>query len=212
MLSKRIFAVPLITPHGIHSGLMNSIKDDFIELLSQFHFSEPKIPYISNVTGTWIKTEQVKDPSYWWSHLRQTVKFDEGLYNLTSKTNQVFIEIGPGRDISNLMLRYVTPSSTNKLLYCNQPITLKKLDERSFLLKLAGQLWLRGLPVKWEALHSGAVRKKVSLPTYAFEKNIFPMWGSRLMQPITARANTFSKCFFINFHFNFTICYVSIQK
>jgi len=74
-LEKRTVAcTPLQTSHAFHSGMMNSILHPFTELVGKVKLYAPKIPFISNVTGTWISAEEATDPNYWAKHLRQTVR------------------------------------------------------------------------------------------------------------------------------------------
>jgi len=53
----------------------------------------PKIPYVSNVTGTWITAKEATDPSYG-LHLRSSVRFEQGLRELLKEPERV-LEVGP---------------------------------------------------------------------------------------------------------------------
>jgi acyl transferase domain-containing protein len=48
--------------------MMEPILRRFTELVGKVKLSPPKIPYISNVTGTWIKDGEAVDPAYWARH------------------------------------------------------------------------------------------------------------------------------------------------
>ncbi len=48
-----------------HSPLMEPILAAFIQHVQQICLHPPTIPYISNVTGTWIQTSEATDPHYW---------------------------------------------------------------------------------------------------------------------------------------------------
>ncbi len=68
----------LHTSHAFHSPMMEPILEAFGEQVKKVNFQPPKIPYISNVTGTWITTAQATDPNYWVQHLRSSVQFAKG--------------------------------------------------------------------------------------------------------------------------------------
>ncbi|HQH74142.1 MAG TPA: type I polyketide synthase, partial [bacterium] len=72
----------LVTSHAFHSAMMDPVLEPFAEAVSKISLQDPAIPYISNVTGTWITPAQARDSQYWASHLRQTVRFADGLQTL----------------------------------------------------------------------------------------------------------------------------------
>ncbi|NER83044.1 MAG: type I polyketide synthase, partial [Leptolyngbya sp. SIO1D8] len=72
----------LHTSHAFHSQMMASILEPFVKQFSRIRLNPPEIPFVSNVTGTWITPAEATDPSYWAMHLRQTVRFSEGMAEL----------------------------------------------------------------------------------------------------------------------------------
>jgi acyl transferase domain-containing protein len=78
---------PLHTSHAFHSKMMEPILDAFKEQVGQVRVSPPKIPFVSNLTGTWITSEEAMDPSYWAKHLRQTVRFSDCMQELLKEPN-----------------------------------------------------------------------------------------------------------------------------
>lgn len=72
----------LVTSHAFHSKMMEPIVSSFTELVKTFSLKPPKIPYLSNVTGTWITAAEATDPSYWTKHLCQAVRFADGVQEL----------------------------------------------------------------------------------------------------------------------------------
>src|SRR5262249_5783748 len=104
----------LHTSHAFHSAMMDPILDAFHDELEKINLNSPQIPYISNVTGDWITEEEATDPDYWLTHLRRTVRFNDGLDTLFEIGHQLFIEVGPGKALSTLALRH--PVKPAKLL------------------------------------------------------------------------------------------------
>ena len=58
-----------------HSSMLDPVLPEFLEVVREVELSPPQLPYLSNLTGTWITAEQATDPQYWVDHLRDTVRF-----------------------------------------------------------------------------------------------------------------------------------------
>jgi acyl transferase domain-containing protein/acyl carrier protein len=129
----------------------------------------PQIPYISNVTGSWITEEGATAPFYWATHLRQTVRLAEGLQELLKEPARVLLEIGPGRTLTTLAKRHSDKKSEQVVLS-----SLRHPQEAGsdveFLLKTLGQLWLAGVEVDWSGFYAHEKRHRLPLPTYPFER------------------------------------------
>ena len=82
--------------------MMDPILGAFEKRLRSIAFQPPRIPWLSNVSGTWIKAEEATDPAYWARHIRSTVRFSDCLAELLRKPEQIFIEVGPGNVLTSL--------------------------------------------------------------------------------------------------------------
>jgi acyl transferase domain-containing protein/NAD(P)-dependent dehydrogenase (short-subunit alcohol dehydrogenase family) len=130
---KRYFCVPVTVPYAIHSGLIKPILKRFEEKFKEFKLSAPNIPFISNLTGTWIKGEDAKDKTYWSKHLSSTVLFADGLRTLVDdKRDSIFIEIGPGRDLSMLVERFIEENKDKRIIDTIRPAYRKISDKDYF--------------------------------------------------------------------------------
>lgn len=162
----------LHTSHAFHSAMMDPILDAFRAEIKKIKFKAPQIPYISNVTGDWITEEEATNPDYWLTHLRRTVRFNDGLEALFKPNHQLFIEVGPGKGLSTLAQRH--PAKPSKLLSIASLRHVQEAQSDVFcLLRAVGQLWLRGVKVNWPQFHDPAQRRRVPLPTYPFERQRF---------------------------------------
>jgi acyl transferase domain-containing protein len=157
----------LHTSHAFHSEMMEPIMRSFTEQVRKLDLNRPRIPYISNVTGTWITGEEATKPDYWTTHLRQTVRFAEGIAELMKEPDGVFLEVGPGGALSTLVLQQ-RPNEQSAISSLNQ-VRGRGSDVQN-LLKALGRLWLAGVEVDWLAFYAGQRRQRLPLPTYPFER------------------------------------------
>lgn len=155
--------------HAAHSSMMDVILDPFIAKVRQIQLKAPQIPYVSNVTGTWIKAEEATDPAYWGQHLRQTVRFSDGLHTLLSDQQYALLEVGPGRTMSTLVRQH-PDKGPDRFIITSLRHTREVQSDVAFLLTALGKLWLAGISVDWERFNAHEVRRRVPLPTYPFER------------------------------------------
>ena len=154
---------------AIHSHMMEPILKTFEENLSRFALKKPHTPYISNLTGQWAAAEEVTQPAYWATHLRKTVRFADGIKELLKKPGSIFVEVGPGYDLSVLIRHHVDNKSEPFILNLVNHAR-SKTSEKQYLLSKIGRLWLSGVSVDWSEFYSGEKRYRISLPTYPFER------------------------------------------
>ena len=102
----------LHTSHAFHSFMMEPMGAELTKLISQYQLNPPQIPYLSNVTGEWITTEQATNPNYWTNHLCQTVRFSQNLEQVLANPQQILLEIGAGKTLKNS--GYKTSSETTR--------------------------------------------------------------------------------------------------
>lgn len=158
----------LHTSHAFHSPMMQPIVETFTQRVAQVKLEPPQIPFVSNVTGTWITPAQATSPAYWAAHLRQTVRFSDCLGTLMQEADRVLLEVGPGRTLCTLAKRHPGKTAGQIVLSSIRHPSERASDE-AFILNTAGQLWLAGVRVDWPALHEGP-RRRIPLPSYPFER------------------------------------------
>jgi iturin family lipopeptide synthetase A len=167
---RKLMCMPVPSSHALHSHMMEPVLKEFTGIAGTFTLNKPKIPYISNVTGDWLKDHEAVNPGYWASHLRKTVRFADGIKELLKGPSSVFVEIGPGRDLTTLALRLFEKHKNSN----NQAINLVRHPQQDisdvyFLLNRIGRLWLYGQPIDWTAFHHDEKSRRIPLPTYPFE-------------------------------------------
>lgn len=169
LASEGISGRYLQTSHAFHSRMMEPALAPFAERLKQIRLTPPQTPFISNLTGTWITDAEATDPDYWVRHLRQTVRFADGLTELLADGKSILLEVGPGRTLSQLAKRHPGLQGGRPALSSLRHPQEQQSDV-TFLLNTLGQLWLSGVGVDWAAFNRHARRRRVSLPTYAFDR------------------------------------------
>ncbi len=174
MKTRKYICMRVDNTRALHAKEMEPILIPFARQVAAVTLSEPQIPYVSNVTGEIVDGNSVTHPGYWSKHLGGTVRFAEGIRTLASEPNGIFIEIGPGRDLSALVERYLNKDEhqDQKVIHLIPPVQ-KKVSEVYYLLNKLGWLWLYGITPGWTGFYSQEKRYRIPLPTYPFEAMCF---------------------------------------
>jgi phthiocerol/phenolphthiocerol synthesis type-I polyketide synthase E len=171
-LAKRgVGARPLHTSHAFHSASMEPALRPFREVMEKVKLSPPTLPYVSNLTGTWITPEQATSPAYYSDHLRRAVRFEDGVRTIARDPSVILLEVGPGNALTTLARLTLGNDAARALSSLGHPRDKRPDDEA--VLESAGRLWLAGAHLDWEGLHDGEAPRRVPLPTYPFERKRF---------------------------------------
>jgi amino acid adenylation domain-containing protein len=172
---RRLMCMRIPTARALHSDMMEPILSQFRDHIARdIALNKPRIPYISNVTGNWAVPEDVVQPSYWSRHLSSTVRFADGVRELMKIEDALFLEIGPGRELSALMVRHIEgkPGFKTSSLVRHRDLDTPDLY---FLLNRLGRLWLWGVSPDWDEFFEHRPRRRVPLPKYPFEPSPYPV-------------------------------------
>jgi phthiocerol/phenolphthiocerol synthesis type-I polyketide synthase E len=152
-----------------HSHLVEPILGRFEERVESMALNAPTIPFLSNVTGDWMTQDLATDPDYWVKHLRQPVRFSDGLQKLMKEPDAVLLEIGPGQTLSSLAKLQAERNPGHVILssvrHPHDPI-----PDEAFILTTLGKLWMSGLKIDWDEFYRYEQRRRVATPTYPFER------------------------------------------
>lgn len=172
----------LHTSHAFHSSMMDPILDRFREVVARIPLRAPQLPFISNVTGTWITGEEATDPSYWVQHLRRPVQFSEGVRTLRSQAAPLFVEVGPGRNLSGLVVRQ-DPALRGRVVTTVRH-QREVEDDGDVIVQGLARLYAEGADVDWAAFYDGERRRRVPLPSYPFQRERY--WEERFATSVDA--------------------------
>ncbi|WP_436844929.1 SDR family NAD(P)-dependent oxidoreductase [Streptomyces roseoverticillatus] len=162
--------------HAFHSPLMDPMLEDFAQVVRGLTFSEPRIPVVSTLTG---RLAEPYTPEYWVRHVREAVRFADGVQTLSDLGVTTFVEIGPGGVLSALTQGCLDDESvvTVPALRADRP-------EPYAITTAVGQLHTHGVSPDWQTLFPGAHR--VALPTYAFQRERFWLEGTAALDVSSA--------------------------
>lgn len=158
----------LRTSHAFHSHMMEPILAEFEKEVRRVRLSTPKLPFVSNVTGTWITPEEATDPGYWVRHLRETVRFSQGIEELAKRESRILVEVGPGEALVSLAKRHL-PREKSSRTFALIRHPKEEAGDLSFLYGGVARLWCHGVAVDWAQVRGDSPRRRVPLPTYPFE-------------------------------------------
>jgi amino acid adenylation domain-containing protein len=167
MLERRNIAFSrLHASHAFHSGMMDSIIVDFVAAVRKVSLHSPRIPYISNVSGDWITDAQATGANYWGEHLRRTVRFADGIRQLTAGDGRILLECGPGYTLSTLARQ----QNSRAVAISSLPHASEVNTDSLTIVRALGKLWLKGIEINWDAFYANERRRRVPLPHYPFER------------------------------------------
>ncbi len=172
LTEKNIKFRRLHTSHAFHSAMMDPILEEFTEVVKGITLNEPQIPYLSNLSGSWITVEEATDPEYYARHLRNAVRFSDNVEKVLEESEMVLLETGPGTTLSTLARRH--PANTlGRIILSSLPHPQEAQDDLAFILNTIGRLWLAGVQIDWHNYYGDERRLRLSLPKYPFEKKRF---------------------------------------
>ena len=183
----------LFTSHAFHSEMMDPVVEPFTKVVANVSRNAPQIPFLSSVTGTWITDREATDPNYWARQIRETVRFSSAVAELRNDPDTCLLEVGPGSTLSTLARQHAGDCS-DQVILSSLSDGLSDHDDQRCLMNAMGSLWLAGVKPDWNAFHGSENRRRISLPTYPFERNRFwlglPQEEGETVTPVQAAAKS----------------------
>ena len=164
-------ATRLRVSHAFHSHRMEPMLGEFRRVAEGLSFERPRISVVSNVSGGLVSEEEFTSPDYWVRHVRETVRFAEGIAALEQAGVTRLLELGPDGVLSALAGGCLSPEVKERALLV--PALRGRRSEGKALVGLLAAVHADGVHVDWRAFFAGHGAKRVELPTYAFQRERF---------------------------------------
>jgi acyl transferase domain-containing protein/thioesterase domain-containing protein len=183
--ARNIVCRHLHTSHAFHSSMMDPILEPLRAEVEKIRLRAPALPFVSTVTGKPITAEEAIDPGYWSRHARATVEFSQAVRWLVEQKYDLFLECGPRATLCSLVRKQFTAKRS-----CTAVPSLAEthLDNAEWITVLfaLGTLWQNGVTIDWDAFYAHEDRRRIPLPTYAFERQRY--WVDPITQERAAPA------------------------
>ncbi|WUA11976.1 SDR family NAD(P)-dependent oxidoreductase [Nocardia sp. NBC_01377] len=158
----------LTVGHAFHSPRMDAMLDDFRRVAETVDFLAPQIPVVSNLTGRVATAEEIRSVDYWVAHVREAVRFHDGMAYLADHGVTRFLELGPDQSLTTLGRDSLADHGTDP----DALVSLLRRDrtETMSVTTALAQLHTRGVPIDWARYFDGPAGGHVELPTYPFQR------------------------------------------
>jgi phthiocerol/phenolphthiocerol synthesis type-I polyketide synthase E len=197
---------------AFHSRALEPMAAAFAERLRTAGLRPPELPWLSNLTGTWVTPRQATDPRYWTEQLLRPVRFADNLAELLADEGVATLEVGPGRTLTHLVRQHPAcgagrlavaslpepPAADAPATRCQTAAGRRRdgigmavpdaapAGEAASLLAALGRLWVHGQSVDWQGVHGGERRRRLPLPGNPFERQRYWVEARRAPQPAAA--------------------------
>jgi acyl transferase domain-containing protein/D-arabinose 1-dehydrogenase-like Zn-dependent alcohol dehydrogenase/acyl carrier protein len=161
--------------HAFHSHRMDDMLDHFAEVVEEISFGSPRIPIVSNLTGETVDSERICSVDYWVCHVRETVRFGEGIAWLGAQGVRCFLELGPDGALSAITREILGGDGTTGLdgesvEVLATPLLRDGRPESATLMSALAEAFVAGVGLDWDRAFADSSAKRVNLPTYAFQR------------------------------------------
>jgi acyl transferase domain-containing protein/NADPH:quinone reductase-like Zn-dependent oxidoreductase/NAD(P)-dependent dehydrogenase (short-subunit alcohol dehydrogenase family)/SAM-dependent methyltransferase/acyl carrier protein len=158
---------PLTVSHAFHSPLMEPMLAEFGALAQSMEHRTPQVGWVSNVTGGVLPFSDwsTRMGEYWRRHVREPVRFEDGVRSAVAQGVEYFIEVGPQPVLSGLGRATLGEDTVSWLASMK-----RNRDVWSQLLESLARLYVRGVRIAWPAVDAPYVRRRLTLPTYPFQR------------------------------------------
>nr|WP_223759268.1 non-ribosomal peptide synthase/polyketide synthase [Myxococcus sp. RHSTA-1-4] len=182
---RGVAVLRLSAAHAFHSRAVEPLMPELERTVAGLTLNAPTVPYVSSLTGTWIRPEEATSPRYWARQMREPVRFTEGMDALVKWGCGWFIEAGPDQGLTSLA-RLRLRTERDARVVPSLPRAGTSTPEEQTLLESLGALWRAGAPVDWEGFYALEQRRRISLPGYPFEEQRFALEVRSAVESVAA--------------------------
>ncbi|MES4907303.1 type I polyketide synthase, partial [Streptomyces sp. NPDC000395] len=183
--------------HAFHSPRMEPMLAEFRAVVAGLSPQAPVVPVVSNLTGAQATVRELTSADYWVDHVRQAVRFADGVGWLHGHGVDTYLELGPDGVLSALTRTCLEHAATDEDTDEDTgrdtgghrgghpdgdtggdmggpgaalPLLRPGRPEPVALATALAGLYVRGVPVDWDRYFAGTGVRRVDLPTYPFQR------------------------------------------
>ncbi len=153
--------------HAFHSPLMEPMLEEFRSVAEGLNFHAPRIPIVSNISGE-LAGEELASAEHWVRHVRQPVRFGDGIAALRAVGATRLLEMGPDGVLTAIARGCLGEEDEQRVLLV--PALRARRDELQTFTAFLAEAHLHGMEIDWQALFARRGARRVELPTYAFQR------------------------------------------
>jgi malonyl CoA-acyl carrier protein transacylase/thioesterase domain-containing protein/acyl carrier protein len=143
---------------GSHTPLLAPVAEELSRLVSGLHREPPQIPMLSNVTGTWLSSEDAHAADYWSRHMCQAVRFESGVGELLSRSDLVLLELGAGAGLGAMVRQHARfTRDRHARVLSSLPSAWDRASEPDHVAGVLGRLWVEGAWQDWERYYASLI-------------------------------------------------------
>jgi len=150
--------------HAFHSPLMTAAATAFEQEAASVTYRTPRLSLIANLTGARV-SDEITTPRYWSRHLREPVRFADGINTLLRENYDIFVEAGPEPVLLGMGRQCPGAEKAQWL-----PSLRRQREDWPQLLESLGALYTLGVNPDWQRFDKPYARRRVTLPTYPFQR------------------------------------------
>nr|WP_233225734.1 type I polyketide synthase [Amycolatopsis sp. CA-126428] len=147
--------------YASHTRHVEDIEATLAEALAGIDARAPLVPFLSTLTGEWIRDEGVVDGGYWYRNLRGRVRFGPAVETLLGQGHGVFVEISA----HPVLVQPISERTDETDTVVTGSLRRDDGGLRRLLTSMA-ELFVRGVEVDWASLVPPV---RADLPAYAFD-------------------------------------------
>lgn len=132
-------------------------------------YTPPDLPMISSLYGRELNGNESMDAAYWLAQAEHPELFSQGLQRIEQHENTLFIEMGPGHELSTIAAHTLTNMDRGAFIR-SLPDDSQTVSDHQHFMQVLGSCWLRGQPIDWDRFYDEQDRYRVPIPTYPFER------------------------------------------
>jgi thioesterase domain-containing protein/malonyl CoA-acyl carrier protein transacylase len=144
---------------GSHTPLLDPVRPNLKRLAEGIHRAPPRLPMLSNVTGSWLTESEACDANHWCEHMCRALRFEQGIGELLQNQEQILLEVGPGAGLSAMVRQH--PRFRREMMgrvLTSLPGAFERATDTEHVAGSLGRLWVEGVDVDWRGYFAGEDR------------------------------------------------------